>query len=186
MTNKLREPEPNRDQVFFDSLLKLAESSEEVGGNIPADFLRKGIGSNDLETNGLIFQMLHTANIYRRVTPPLTLDDFQSLHIKYLPRCMKERGNSEWRQSPYLAAQSLVQWFRHLWADRQQNASYLTDWREALGQLYREGDNDVRDCVVCGVLEHLFGGEPIRDFFDSWKDDPVLRDAYNDAASIVS
>jgi hypothetical protein len=173
------------DPGLFNLLLRYAEASESAE-SIPAEVVKRGIASSDIVTNGLVFEILHSPALYQRIAPPLTLDDFQILHIKYLPRCMKERRDSEWRLSPYLAAHALARWFLHLWRDGQEHLKFLTDWKDALGQLFIEGGSEVRDCVVCGVLEHLFGNQTIRDFFSDWKNHPVLHDAYSDAVGMVS
>lgn len=185
MTSKSRTDSTPEDPALFNSLLKYAEA-REFGESIPGEVVKQGIASNDIATNGLVFAILHSPTVYQRVTPPLTLDDFQTLNIKYLPRCMKERRSSEWRQSPYLAAHAVARWFLHLWRDRPEHLELLTDWKDTLGQLFIEGGSEVRDCVVCGVLEHIFGNPDVRNFFSDWKDHKVLRDAYSDAVGMVS
>lgn len=184
MTDKSRTDTTPEDPGLFNLLLSFAEASE-FGESISAEVVKRGIASSDIVTNGLVFNILHSPALYQRITPPLTLDDFQTLHIKYLPRCMKERRDSEWTESPYLAAHAVARWFLHLWRDHHKHLKFLTDWKDALGQLFIEGASDVRDCVVCGVLEHLLGNQTIRAFFSDWKHHPVLRDAYNDAVGMV-
>jgi hypothetical protein len=51
-----------------------------------------------------------------------------------------------------------------------------------LGRLYKEGDADIRRCIVHATLEHLFEQEPIRKFFADWKNDEVLAVAHAEAS----
>ncbi|NJL29482.1 MAG: hypothetical protein HC897_17150 [Thermoanaerobaculia bacterium] len=57
-------------------------------------------------------------------------------------------------------------------------------FREAanrLGDLYRVGTESVRRCVVDAILEHVFESPSLIPFFDSWRRDPVLRQAFDEA-----
>jgi DNA-binding transcriptional MerR regulator len=58
----------------------------------------------------------------------------------------------------------------------------LDDLKAWLGRLYKEGDPDLRICIVQATLEHLFEKKQIRKFFDDWKNDEVLAVAHEEAS----
>jgi len=57
----------------------------------------------------------------------------------------------------------------------------LEDLKNWLGELYKNGDETIRKCIVQASLEHLFEQKPIRKFFSAWRNDAVLRVAYEEA-----
>lgn len=60
--------------------------------------------------------------------------------------------------------------------------SILEDLKVWLGGLYKEGDSEIRTCVVQATLEHLFENEQMRNLFSDWRNDEVLAVAYEEAS----
>jgi hypothetical protein len=58
----------------------------------------------------------------------------------------------------------------------------LTDLKTWLGQLYKEGDSEIRTCIVQATLERLFEQKDIREFFSDWQKDAVLAVAHQEAS----
>jgi hypothetical protein len=51
-----------------------------------------------------------------------------------------------------------------------------------MAALYKEGDQRLRTCIVQATLEHLFERKPIKKYFSDWKQNPMLRDAFEEAS----
>jgi hypothetical protein len=47
--------------------------------------------------------------------------------------------------------------------------------------MYRNGDADLRTCLVTATFEHLFEQRGMPKYFADWKNDPVLAEAYTQA-----
>jgi hypothetical protein len=54
----------------------------------------------------------------------------------------------------------------------------LKSW---LAGFYRDADADLRDTVVLMLLEHLLEDPEIAAYFSDWREDPTLREAYEQA-----
>ena len=57
----------------------------------------------------------------------------------------------------------------------------LDEIKSRLARLYKSGDIDVRECIVNGILEHLFERNDVAAYFIDWKADSELGQAYDDA-----
>lgn len=148
---------------------------------ISGESIQRWIECSDLEVLGAVFKLLHKPEHYCRITPPLKFDDYRSFHLKYYARCIVENPDGTWTESRYLAAHSLVAWFKGLWDDPKIPRQALEELKGMLARLYREGDEHIRTCIVTGSLEHLFERRDILKFFDDWKHDPLLSEPYTEA-----
>lgn len=59
----------------------------------------------------------------------------------------------------------------------------ITDVAAGLEKLYRAGDGATRTRIETGALEHILEKPALRPYFLYWKDDSVLREAYEPAMS---
>lgn len=143
-----------------------------------ADF-REWISSEDMEILGFAYSM--SANRRFRIEPPFPLEDYLRFMKHYIERCFRESPDGEWSDSRWTAGWDLVNIFARLWRDPETPRSVLRDLKEWLAGLYKGFDEDIRRCIVQATLEHLFEQKPIRQFFSDWKNDAILRAAYEDA-----
>lgn len=135
----------------------------------------------DLEVMGAVFKLLHKPEHYSRIKPPLDFEDYQHFHVNYYERCLRENPDGVWCDSRYIAAHSLVAWFKGLWNDKTVSRDALRELKSLLARVYRSGDEKLKVAVITGALEHLFTDPTILRFFADWKDDPQLKAAYFEA-----
>ena len=142
--------------------------------------IQRWIESSDIETLGFTHSLLSDTRI--RVEPPISIAEYVRFTKKYYERCLRENPDGEWSSPSYIAGGELVNIFASLWRDALVPRSVLEDLKVWLGQLYREGDSNLRNCIVQGTLEHLFEQKPIREFFADWVNDEVLAVAHREAS----
>lgn len=136
--------------------------------------------STDIEILGFTSALIHDRRF--RIQPPLSLSEYIEFIKRYCGRCLRENPDGEWSDSRYSAGMDLVNIFAALWRDSTVPRSVLTNLKNWLAQLYKEGDSALRTCIVNATLEHLFEQKDIREFFSDWQRDEVLSVAHQDAS----
>ncbi len=76
--------------------------------------------------------------------------------------------------------------FKLLEADDSPSRKMATDMREILEAACRNHADEIRNCVVCGILEHMLHWEPAVDFFSEWKNDPLLGQVFQDGYNFAN
>jgi hypothetical protein len=137
--------------------------------------------SPDIEVRGALYSKITNAACAKRIEPPLQSEDYFCFVVPYLEQCIEQNPDGEWAESRYLAGHALAAWIKDFWNDKEVPRAKLAEIKRRLGDLYRRGDEDVRDGVLNGVLEHLFESRPLANYFREWEGDPVLGRAYSDA-----
>jgi hypothetical protein len=79
--------------------------------------------------------------------------------------------------SSYDAAHALVGAVRSL-SDHPEGAEARDQFIEKIKTTFVAGDAAVRGCIETGFLEHVLEFSDLRPLFDSWKQQPDLREAY--------
>lgn len=168
-------PEGTNDQVSAE--VEVALESESL---ISAHDVNRWMRTCSLDTMGALSILLfeHAG----RIQPSLDLKTVCDFRRTYYTRCLSEAvQGGKYHPSRYVAGHEFDRWFMSLWRDDAVPRRYLEDLKAMLTQLYLSGDPEVRDCVVTSVLEHLFETPEIAEFFSDWKQDSVLREAYESA-----
>ena len=147
---------------------------------IPLDHLRQWMKSSDIEILGFAFDMVGDSRF--EVEPTLSVNEYLDFAKHYLGRCVRENPDGEWSESRYSAGNTLVRVFVHVWDEESVPRAHLQDLKEWLAAIYKEGDDEIRTCVVQATVEHLFERKAIMDFFSDWRKDPLLHEAYDQAA----
>jgi len=132
------------------------------------------------EARGAVYGLLTNADVYARVTPPLSFDEAFDWLLSYYAWCLRTDPDGEWSGSRFDASSDMVVWFVGMWDDGQ-DGRYFMRIKELLATLYLTGSPRLKQVLVQGCLEHLFEREEIRAFFQSWKDDLQLAPAYEQA-----
>jgi hypothetical protein len=132
------------------------------------------------EARGAIYSLLTDVGVYARVAPPLGFDEVFDWLLSYYAWCLRTNPGGEWSGSRFEAAWDMVIWFIGMW-DEGRDRSYFERIRECIAELYLTGSRRIGQAVVQGCLEHLFEREDIKEFFQSWKGHPQLRQAYDQA-----
>ncbi|HVB85058.1 MAG TPA: hypothetical protein VNK23_00120 [Candidatus Dormibacteraeota bacterium] len=141
--------------------------------------LREWMESSDIEILGFASATIHNRRF--RIEPPLSTEEYVSFEKSYHERCLRDNPDGEWSDSRYSAGHDLVNIFSSLWADQNVPRPILAELKDWLGNLYKNGDADIRTCIVQATLEHLFEQKALRTFFSDWQGDSVLRIAYDEA-----
>lgn len=141
--------------------------------------LREWMKSSNIEILGFTYGRLGDERF--RIEPPISPEEYVEFTKHYIGRCFRENPDGEWSDSRWTAGWDFVNIFGSLWRDQQVPRGILADLKEWLAQLYKDGDEEIRVCIIQASLEHLVEQKPIREFFFDWQKDPVLRVAYNDA-----
>jgi hypothetical protein len=147
---------------------------------VQLDDLRRWTQSEDMEILGFAMTLIHDGRF--RIEPPLPPNEYKDFVIRYYGRCFKENPRGDWADASYSAGTDLVNVFYRLWRDSRVSRDVVKDLRDWLGQLYVEGDEALRTCIVTATLEHLFEQKDIREFFSDWKQRPGLAVAYGAAS----
>ena len=101
--------------------------------------------------------------------------------VQYLLDCMREAGKPSqpriFQMPAHVAAHTLALLYRK-WAECVPPSVHaLERIRLELKQIYLEGNEKQRGCVVNGVLEHVFETAECRKDFDEWLAEPALAPA---------
>jgi hypothetical protein len=142
--------------------------------------IQRWMASSDVEILGFACRVLSDGRF--RIDPPISLNEYIDFIKGYSARCLRENPDGEWSDSRYSAGMDLVNIFAGLWRDSSVPRPVLIDLKAWLGQLYKEGDSEIRTCIVQATLEHLFEQEEIRNFFADWEKDRVLAVAHREAS----
>lgn len=160
--------------TIFTSLLKSAENTNSA---IDGGLLTKAIDSSDIITLGLVYSILHTPETRSRVFPYLNYESYNRLHFKYLPMCLTSCMESEWIEPQHLAGYAIARWLEELWKHREERADDLKEWKNKLECMFRDGDQEARNCIINSVLEHIVSNPEVRKYLSDWRQDPLLGNA---------
>lgn len=113
------------------------------------------------------------------IKPEPDMDETCGFMIGYLLRCIHENGQDDGDvPTGYEAAWDLGACLKH-WARKlPETQPVLSEAASRIADAYRAGDEAERDRLLNGVLEHALEAALVRPFFERWKDDPVLREAW--------
>lgn len=145
---------------------------------ISLELVKKWMGSTDIEVLGVVSSYILKKEYTKRIEPHLSFNDVHPFIVSYYERCLLENPDGDWTDSSYEAAWSLVNWFRHLWSEKENRMKEIENFKKWLGNLYKNGDERLQDCIVNGTVEHLFEDKKVKAYFKDWQDDSTLNKAY--------
>jgi hypothetical protein len=160
----------------------LSEINNALLGNgpIPRDRVLHWIeAASDLRTLSKLYQF--TDEGYDRIQPELGMDATYGLIQRYLLECIRENITTDPNiESRYEAAWILHTWFSQLARRGDSSAAILTATR-AITELFVASNEDVRDAIETGFLEHALETATLRPYFEHWASDSRLRPAWERA-----
>jgi hypothetical protein len=122
-----------------------------------------------------------TGERYSSIKPDLGPDETSALIRRYLLECirlnLKERDDV---QDRWEAAQTLHVWFRHL-LEKGDADPVLQQTAQAITELFLAEDDDVRNSIETGFLEHALETPALRPYFEHWSADERLSPAWSRA-----
>lgn len=148
-------------------------------GSLPLARIREWLGHDDPEVRGVAYKVL--SEDPHLLDPHPTVDDFVSLALQFLDKTIGAAGGGDWAYSGYEVSWHLASWFSSLALDPSTPRPFLDSIVEHLGTLYERLDENGRETLVNGALEHIFERQELRDLFVAWKSHPVLARAYADS-----
>ena len=160
---------------------------EKANEPVQLAVVTKWMNSADMEVIGALDCFLFQKNHHLRVQPIIPVAEQQRFKLRYLEHCLVSKVESQWVDDRYSAAHDLRSLFFDLWDKKDQiPPGFLDELVHLLERLYRNGDEELRSCLVGSVLEHLFERSAIRKRFQNWEKDPVLQEAYSQAMQWVA
>jgi len=166
-------------EMVVDALGKPSKPRRDA---IPASTVVEWMRTTDLEALGALQVLISDPRHAGRIVPRLSFDAVFEFTMRYSERCILENPQAgQWASSCYLVGHDLVRWFLRMWDDPLVARQRLGEIKSRLARLHKSGDIDVRECIVNGILEHLFERNDVAAYFIDWKADSELGQAYDDA-----
>jgi len=143
------------------------------------DVMRWIAHATDIVTLSKLYRL--TGERYDSITPELGRDETCSLIQRYLLECIRLNVTChEGVEGRWEAAQTMHAWFCHLGED-EGAASVLQRAAQAITDMFLQGDDDVRNAIEQGFLEHAMETAALRRYFKHWSIDERLRPAWTRA-----
>jgi len=135
----------------------------------------------DLEIRGAVYEL--TSKAWNRIQPEPSMEEQCNFMLQYLLDCIRENNqDTEWSHTGFEAAWELASWFKHL--NKMPAAEgVITTAAQRLTAMYRTGDDNLKNRIATGTLEHIFEIKQLRKYFDEWKADPELKAEYENCAA---
>jgi hypothetical protein len=163
-----------------DFLFAVAQN-EEREGSIPKADILAGIRGDDSELAGAIYDIVTIDQLSKRIEPPLTDEELDSLITEYFERCILADPKGERTLTRYGAAWEAQDCILDTWESEGGSSESFVRWKKWMEKLYRAGDEKIKRAIVDGILEHLFEKKGLRQSFADWKADSELKTAYDEA-----
>ncbi len=150
---------------------------------VSRDFVDACMHADDIEVLGALYGFVAESHYVKRISPPLKSGELLGFVKRYFGRCLREDPHPD----DFLAQRSLtrngagwdlVRWYVSLWKAESVDFHVLEDLKAWLGELYLDGDDELRRCLTRATLEPLLVSPTIRRFFSDWKAHPILAGAY--------
>lgn len=136
--------------------------------------------SEELRVLGAVYVL--TDKAWGRIQPTLAGDTICAFILRYYIRCIVEGPQSEdFVLSRYEAANTMAEWIKHLCNKRPETDTLLQQVAATLRTAYLNGQEEIKECLVNGVLEHVFEERDLVALFEDWKWDGRLSGAYEAA-----
>jgi hypothetical protein len=127
------------------------------------------------------FRLLYELTRDRRADILPALDDQKVCFVirTFLLECIRlnpRDSDGEW--SRYESARVMLAWFYHLHELPTSESNWAPTWlasaAEAVTAAYIAGDEEVRECIETGFLEHALEVDGLQPYFVHWASDPIL------------
>jgi hypothetical protein len=135
--------------------------------------------AKDLRTLSKLYRL--TQERYYQVQPDLGKEATCKVIQRYLLQCIRENVTDDDEiEGRWEAAQSLHIWFCHL-AQRADSSEILQGVANAVTGIFLAGNEDIRNAIEAGFLEHALETEALRPYFEHWSTDSHLKEAWERA-----
>ena len=174
------------DQTLAEASAALqAVSDGRAQASVARETVLRWMATDDLEALGAVYLFVSDRTYYAALDQPLGFREAGDFVLIYLGRCIAEDPSGDWAHSRYSAGREVYRLFKAWWNDGDVDPEFLAAAERWLAGLYRGGAPGVRDCLITAILDHLFEEPDIAEAFRTWRDDPVLGPAYDEALDIA-
>ncbi len=150
-------------------------------GIIPKEQVLAWMQETDLEVRGAVYEL--TSKEWNRIQPEPTMEEQCNFMLQYLLDCVYENNKeTERSHTGFEAAWELASWFKHL-NKMPEAEGFIITAAKKLTAMYRAGDDELKNRIATGTLEHIFEVKNLRKFFDEWQSDPELKAEYENCAA---
>lgn len=156
------------------------KAQKDGGASVSKSLVKKWMASQSINVKGAIYYYVADGRYSKVIEPMMTFEDYFNFIVPYLLDCIKLDVDGEWVHNQYIAGHELVGWITDFW-EKDVHKKRLKEFKKTLALNFKEGDKGIKVAIVNGVLEHLFENSGIRKFFSDWREDPELKQAYEDA-----
>ncbi len=144
--------------------------------------IRDWLNSGKIETLAVIYSFYDEKEISKKTIPPWTFIDHYNLIVGYFSLCFEKDHEDDYcMHSRYSAGTEIIGWFVDFWDDKRVPRKYLKAMKNWLATLYKQGDKELKECLITATLEYLFEDKEIFEYFSDWKGDLELNEAYRRA-----
>lgn len=166
----------------MNSLDQQIQAALSANGTIDGDLVARWVDSaRSWSTFRLLYDL--TRDRWADIAPALADDKVCFVIHTFLLESIRldpKDGDGEW--SRYESARVMVSWFYHLHELPEVESNWpskcLVSAAEAVTTAYLDGDDEVRECIETGFLEHVLEVEGLHPYFAHWAHDPVLAPAH--------
>jgi hypothetical protein len=146
------------------------------GDSFHFDEVTTWICANDIELAAAAYYLLQDHS--DRIRPKVDWSRIYPSVLAYLIRCIRENRGSDYIHSGYEAAWELAACLKK-WARRSNPDALMRMAEQELSRAFLAGDNEVKDRILNGTLEHALELPTIRPFFAHWEKNQELTDAWH-------
>ena len=161
--------------------------------NIPPQLLVRWMTHSDSDIQTCLFN--HIWNVELTVgLKELTVseEDLDSFLSKFLLKTMVGRIDDKKKsltasdfRSPFDCAYSLQNLFVRRWNTSSRNIESLSRIKNHIAEELRTADFAMRECLMLGILEHLFQIENVLRYFEDWQEDATLKPVFAEARDLA-
>lgn len=150
------------------------------------DIIFQWMKEENLNTLGALYSCLLKDNYTNRIFPSLEFHEYKKFFLRYYQCCLVENNISDdpesYLMSRYEAGWDMANWILSLQDDKSISKKELNDSmleiKEMLEDLYISGDEDLRNCLITAIFEHIFVNKKILHYFKGWNSKNILKEAY--------
>lgn len=166
-------------QVAIEAMDLLLRSSARISGSRVSAWLV----TRDPDVLSVVYESVSKAGdrVDGGVTPGVYFELITTLFSALLER----QGHSDYALSRYDAGRIYAAFLLQCANDaavHPEQARLLRAGAAHLATAYRAGNEAQRRCIVDGIVEHALHDDTVRSAFSEWAHDPVLKEAYAEAA----
>ena len=158
---------------------KQIEAALESDEPVPREDYLRWVQDGDLSSQARAYEL--SASAWGRIEPEPSMEEQCSFMARYFLSCIEHHLQSdEYVLNGFEGGRALAAWLKHL----QRVAgteSVVKDVARDMGELYKRLDEEGRNRLETGALEHILETPALRAYFNFWQDDSTLRVALESA-----